>query len=33
VQVLLSKAGIWEKFEAERPQKKAVQKRGAKAAS
>jgi small subunit ribosomal protein S16 len=33
VQVLLSKAGIWEKFEAERPQKMGAQKRGAKAAS
>jgi small subunit ribosomal protein S16 len=33
VQVLLSKAGIWEKFEAERPRPTARKSKGAKAAS
>jgi small subunit ribosomal protein S16 len=33
VQVLLSKTGIWEKFEAERPRPTAPETKGAKAAS
>jgi len=33
VQVLLTKAGIWEKFEAERPQRTAAAKKGAGASS
>jgi small subunit ribosomal protein S16 len=33
VQVLLTKAGIWEKFEAERPKADAAAKKGTKAAS
>jgi small subunit ribosomal protein S16 len=33
VQVLLTKAGIWEKFEADRPRRSPAQKKGAKASS
>ena len=33
VQVLLAKAGIWEKFEAERPQRTSAAKKGAGASS